>query len=411
MIEEFTIEKLAFTKQDEEKFLEYLKSKRAKEILAMLNVYDGSKSLEENIESIKKYVCKTLSGEFIGKTALDNFLNSMDYYIENDDFKRFYGDEYIPDGFIDYNISLRTKKVIKGGHTLPIVILGPDKKEYFVKEAQGPIRDLSGIKHATEAKYNPTIASAIFEFLGEEAAKYTPGCKKPPYYYIYSENFLKPNQKSYTLLDEEFMKGSLNVNDKNDIKYNTIMKAIEETIRKNYGEEFTEEQMNAIIDKLKLQYATQITLKKLIFDVDRNLGNISVVITENEEGKVEDINISPAYDFDLSFLVGEELEHKEEIKRSYAQNKTDDKNIATDLKSVMQEFKFLVPGYQEKMNRLVDKFSGNYLDQIFDMACKISGVELFGEKRIKDKFGGFIMRRVALFKEACKGEQSKTKEI
>lgn len=401
------IEDITFNNEQKEKVEQYLENEKAKKILTRLGVYDKDTSSEQNIESIKRYILDGLMGKYRGNISTDRFFKSMDFYIKNDDFKRFKEDDYIPDGFIDYNISLPTNEKFKGGLRTSNKVLGPDDNEYIVKEAERLKGDIAGKKYGKDGLYNPIIANAVFEFLGEEAAEYIPACEKLPYYYLYSKNFLKPNQKMYRLDDEDFMEYVFELDENGNIKHSKIMQGIEGTVRKKYGQELSEEQLTKICDKLKLQYASQETIKKLIKSMDENLGNTSIVITENDEGKMEEINISPAYDLDLSFLLGEEL-----LSTDYSNQilyRTAD-NGKVDLKSVIDSFKE-IPGYNEKINNYIEKFKGNYVDQIFDIASKTSGVVAFNKMSIKDKFGGFLMRQVALFKEACRNQNNKIKEI
>ncbi len=402
------MEIVTFSKEQEEKVLGYLNSNRAKEILERLGIYKESNKQEQNIELIKTYILEELRGKFRGETAIDKFFTSMDFYVQNNDFKRFKGDEYIPDDFIDYKISLPTRVEKAGGLRTMGWILGPDENEYIVKEAEGLKGEISGTKNRKDGLYNPVIGSAVFKFLGEDSAEFIPACDKLPYYYMYSKNFLKPNQKMYKLDDEKFMQCKFETDENGNIKHSQIMQGIEETIRKKYGKELSEEQLNNICDKLKLQYATQETIKKLIKSIDENLGNTSIVVTENQEGKVQDINISPAYDIDLSFLIGEEMLNNDYSNRIMHRTTKEGK---TDLKSLVQEFSMTVPGYKEKTDELASKFNGNYVDQILDIAYDMSGVRTFKDRTIKEKFGGFIMKQTALFKEACKDNKEKQKEF
>ncbi len=396
-----------FNKEQEEKLGEYLKDNRAKSILTKLGIYNENWSTDQNIESIKKYILETLMGKYRGDISTDKFFRSMDFYIKNDDFKRFEGDDYIPNGFIDYNTSLPTTEKIEGGFRTSNKVLGPNGNEYIVKEAEGLKGNIAGRKYSKHGIYNPIIANAVFSFLGEDASEHIPACEKLPYYYLYSKNFLKPNQKIYGLDNKNFMNDVLKFDSNGNIKHSEIIKGLEETIKIKYGKELSEEQLTSICNKLKLQYATQETIKKLIGSMDENLGNTSIIITESEDKKIEDINISPAYDLDLSFLLGEELlstDYSNQILYRLADNGK------TDLKSIIDDFS-KIPGYNEKIVFFMEKFNGNYIDEIFNIASKTSGVESIKNNNIKDKFSGFIMKQVALFKEVNKDQQSKTKEI
>ena len=402
------MEIVTFTREQEEKILEYMNSNRGRQILERLGVYKESNNLDMNIEFIKTYILEGLRGKFSGEKAINKFFTSMDFYVQNNDFKRFSGDEYIPDDFIDYKVSLPIRNEAAGGLRTEGWILGPDGNEYIVKEAEGLRGEISGTRNKRDGLYNPVVGGSVFKFLGEEAAEFIPACDKLPYYYMYSKNFLKPNQKMYGLDDENFMGCAFELDENGNISHTKIMQKIEETIKKKYGQELSEGQLKKICDKLKLQYATQETLKKLIKSMDENLGNTSIVVTVNKEGKMEDVDISPAYDIDLSFLLGEELLETDYSNRILHRVTNDGK---IDLKSMVQEFSESVPGYKEKTDEFVAKFSGGYVDQIFDIAFDMSGVRTFKNREVKEKFGGFIMKQVALFKEACKDHKERQKDF
>lgn len=381
-----------FTQEQEEKIKQYLEMDRIDKILTKIGIYDFSATMVDKVEAVKTYISEDLMGKFRGDIATNKFLKSIEFYSNNNDFKRFHNDEYIPEGFIDYNIALGAKREKLNGFRMAGRICGPDGNQYIVKEAEGLKGDIAGKKNRRDGVYNPTVAYAFFKYLGQECAESIPACEKIPYYYTLSRDFLKPGQKMYSLEDDEFMKSTLEYDSNNNIKHSHIMNGIEESIKSTYG---TSERTNEICKKLRLQYAVQETLKKLIKSMDENLGNTSIVITENEEGEMKDINISPAYDQDLSFLLGEEILGNG-ISNNIFYRTTDNGNV--DLTSIINEFQE-IPGYTEKLQEFVGRLQGNYIDQIINIAVESTGVPAFNRREIKDKFGSFIMRRVAEFKE------------
>ena len=204
-------------------------------------------------------------------------------------------------------------------------------------------------------------------------------------------SFIKENEKSYGLNDSEFMDTKFFIDERNNITHKQILDGIQETmIKKNVSSE--------LIKKVKLQYTVQETLKCLICSADQNLGNTSIVIKQDENGQIEDANISPAYDIDLSFNLGEEmLKGIPETQVLY--RTTQDGKI--DLASLINEFKD-IEGYEEVLQNIRGKLNENYIDQIFDMAYEDTKIGRFKDRDIREKYGNFIMRRVAIFKEACR---------
>lgn len=392
-----------FTQEQEEKIKHYIKEDNSNKIFIKIGIYTYETPINDKIEAVKNYISEDLLGEIKGDYATNKFLQSIEFYSNNNDFKRFHNDEYIPDEFIDCNLTLRSKDKIKGGLRAKEKIWGPDGNKYILKEAEGLKGDVSGTKNRKDGVYNPTVAYAFFKYLGQECAESIPACNKLPYYYTISRDFLRPNQKMYSLEDEKFIKYKFEFDSNNNLKHSQIMNGIEESIKSIYG---TSEKIDEIYKKLRLQYAVQETLNKIIKSMDENLGNTSIIITEDENGKMQDINISPAYDQDLSFLLGEELLGKGMFKNIFYRT-TDNGNV--DLASLMNEFQE-IPGYKEKLQGFVEKFQGNYIEQILNIAYESSNVPIFKSTKFKDKFGNFIMRNVAEFKEAYNKLERKREE-
>jgi hypothetical protein len=387
---------MEFTEEVSQKLTEYLKQDDIRNICIKLGIFLESNTLEEMLENTKTYITEIMRGKFIKDSATDKFLNVIKYYLTNKDFERFIGDEYIPNGFINSNIVLPVVGERKDGFRASEDILGFDGKKYIVKNAEGLKSGAAGRKNARDARYNPTVAYAFFKLIGMPCARSLPACEKIPYYYIISENFLNENQKAYGLDSEKFMDTEFIIDgNNNSITHKQIMDGIQETINKK---DLPLDKKILLIKKLKLQYAVQETLKSLICSFDQNLGNTSLIVTEAENGEIEDINVAPAYDLDLSFNLGEEMlrgvPENEVLYRT-----TQDGKI--DLLSIVNEFKG-VDGYKEAVGEIKNKLSDNYINQIFDIAYEESKVEIFKNKELKDKFANFIMRRVATFKEACK---------
>lgn len=387
---------MEFTKEISQRLTEYLKQDNIKKTCINLGIFSENDSLLEMLDKTKKYINDSMRGKFIGDKATEKFFKVIKYYSTNEDFERFSGDKYIPDGFIKCNLVLPiVTNSKKQGFRVLNDILGFDGKKYIVKNAEGLRGVASGKKNGKDARYNPTVAYALFKFLGQPCARNLPACEKLPYFYILSENFLKDNEKIYGLDAEEFMDTELVIDENNNITHKQIINGIEETVR---NKNLSPSKMEELCKKLKLQYAIQETLKCLICSMDENLGNTSLIVTSDDNGEIQDINISPAYDLDLSFNLGEEilkiLAQKEVIYRTTTEGKT-------DLTSIINEFE-TIEGYKEALQEIKNRLNGNYINQIFDIAYKEAKVDELKKRETIDKFGNFIMRRVASLKEACK---------
>lgn len=379
-----------FKDEDIEKINSYIKESEFKNLCIDLNICSKNDKPEEILEKIKGYIENDMMGKYRGETTTSNFLESIEVYLQNKDFKR---DE---NGYIESKMVLPiSKSTARGGLRTMQDVLGNDRKKYIVKRAEGYNGPISSLNNSKQAKYNPTIAYSFFEYLGMKSAKNLIAYDKFPNYYIFSENFLKENEKIYGLDNNEFINAKFITDENNNITHQQIIEEIENAIK---NKDLTQQKKITLIKKLKLQYAVQETLKSLICSSDQNLGNTSVIVKEGNDGQIEDINISPAYDLDLSFGLGEEM--LERMPQSQILYRTTKKG-KSDLESIINEFKE-IEGYSEELEKIKNKLNDNYVDKIFDIAYKESRVEAFKSKELKEKYGNFIMRRVATFKEVCK---------
>lgn len=387
---------MEFSQEVIEKIQEYLKNPKFIEIIKKLGIYKEEFSENEKIESIKQYIYNELRGKFYLDRSINKFFELINYYMENNNFK--YSEDEYAKGFIDYNFLLPIKEKGQANRGLRIgrSFLGLDGFKYIEKQAEGLKGPVSGMKNKKDALYNSTVAQAVFEYLEEPCAEYLPAFEKPPYYYVLSKNFLKPNQKMHKINDEEFMETTLQLDENNNVTHSQIMEAIQETVIRKYHKELTEEELRKLCNKLKLQYAIQETIKKFISSMDENLGNTSIVITQDSERKMIDLNISPAYDLDLSFALGEEILGADYTNQIFYRISNNGK---TDLTSMINEFKNII-GYEEKINQILNKLSDNYAEKILNIAYNNSKVEAFNNKALREKYTSFLMAKVAELKAA-----------
>lgn len=382
---------MVFSEEQIEKINSYIGNEEFKQLCIDLNICSENDRDEEFLNKIKEYIENDMMGKIRGESAINKFLKSIESYLGNNDFERH------NEGYINYNVVLPIANLAsRDGLRVEKDILGHDRKQYIVKQAEGYKGPISGFKDSKQAKYNPTIAYAFFKLLGQPCARNLMAFEGFPYYYIFSENFLNKNEKMYGLDNAKFMDTEYIIDEeKNNITHKQIIDGIEETIgKKNLSPDKTA----MLSKKVKLQYAVQETLKCLICSADDSLKNTSLIVKEGENGEIEDINVSPAYDVDLSFNLGERMIEGVSEKQIFSKTTQDGK---IDLISIINEFKS-IDGYNEVLQEMKNKLNDNYINQIFDIAYEESKVEIFKDKELRDKFANFIMRRVATFKEACK---------
>jgi len=76
-------------------------------------------------------------------------------------------------------------------------------------------------------------------------------------------------------------------------------------------------------------------------------------------------------------------------------------NGKIDLTSIINEFNS-IEGYKDALEDIKNKLNDNYIKNIFDIAHQETKIDMFNDKELRERFGNFMMRRVAMFKEAYK---------
>ena len=162
---------MEFTKEISQRLTEYLKQDNIKKTCINLGIFSENDSLLEMLDKTKKYINDSMRGKFIGDKATEKFFKVIKYYSTNEDFERFSGDKYIPDGFIKCNLVLPiVTNSKKQGFRVLNDILGFDGKKYIVKNAEGLRGVASGKKNGKDAIYNPTEEMAdLLRTLGVNA--------------------------------------------------------------------------------------------------------------------------------------------------------------------------------------------------------------------------------------------------
>ena len=395
---------MEFSEEILNKLKSCIEDERVIDICKDLEIIKDKDSKDVRLEKIKEYISYDLIGNIRGESAIARFFRCINSYMNNDDLIRIDDEGYFTNGFVDYNVVLplkENKDSKRSGVRVSSEVLGADRNRYILKTAEGLNGGVSGKKNARDAKYNPTMAYAFFKYLGEDCAEAIPGLEKAPYYYIFSKNFLQENQEMISIGNEQFTTKELVIDENNNITHQSIIEAIGDFVQRL---DIDSERKEEISEKLIMQYAVQETIKKMICSMDENLGNTSFVMSKDKEGNLVDINISPAYDLDISFALGEEMQKAigdiDQINRVTTDGRK-------DLVSLIYEFKS-IPGYKEKMQNFVQKFQDDYTNKIFDIAYEFTNIDEFKNNTMRETYKNFITRRVALFKEACKDEKDNT---
>lgn len=388
------IVEVEFTIEQEEKLRECLEENWFEELNSKVNMYDEDAKTETKIGHIKKYIMHYCQSGFQAtQEDVDNFFDLLSYY----ETKTYREPIRNKDGVIEIKKSgFNSGNAFYTRHVKPLIrcnakgtfldgiLVTTDGKEYIKKLTMDSEGRLNGFTYREQARYNGTIAHEVFEFFGEKSANYLPAIYIAPAYYVLSENFLDQNQELINLSD--FFQ------DKQEYNHSEILRLLEDNIRIRYKNNIGEEEYNKLINKLKMQYIRQAFLKKVIGLGDEKLENIGIVLTTNgDEMKVPDIDISPAFDLDMSFDLAEERKMR----------RIPTKNGQTDIKSFIEEFSHF-DGFKEFMNMITRKIEEEetVIETILDKSYEVSKANYFIQEDARRNYKNYLRTRFRETKEA-----------
>ena len=350
----------------------------------IIHACDLNQDEDKIIKNIKDYVWKFLSGY-----SSREFANKVDYFIRfiedyssirkpefispsSDGQTRRLKDDYlvICNGHHIYNDFRYLKGSNARGLYLQESYLGSDHRIYLSKKSMKskslPVSDEIEI----EVEYNSLLAESVFNFFSQPVASYyLIKTNSSPYTSIFTPNFLKENQELIHLEDlvsEEF-KGNL---DTHTNRLNIIISSL----TKRYKDKMSDFDFQKMINRVQLQFCIQSFMKLLIGPMDDNFGNTAIVLTHNGSS-IPNVDISPAYDLDLSFNVADEMARN---KRMH-QIKDFNGNPST-ISSLINEFKD-IPGFKGFLDNFVSKLvSVNVSKTILDDVFERTNLSFFKER-------------------------------
>lgn len=177
--------------------------------------------------------------------------------------------------------------------------------------------------------------------------------------------------------------------------YSGRIKMMERNILMRYKNFLGKKELNELLDKLRLQYLKQEFIKLVIGPMDCNLGNTALLLTNNPNQNMPQIDLSPAYDLDISFNVSLELVEKGQMEVL----RTLDGKTAS-INSFIQEFKD-ISGFRDFLQEFYEKIQNKSVAKtIVDNAYEKTNFHFFEENSLK--YIEFLNERFKQVREACK---------
>ena len=305
-------------KECEEKIKEYIKEDFFKEINEKANLCDLNNDEETIMQNIFDYIF--LYGANYRRNRLNaeiqKFIGFMEAYKNNEemDFSKE-GKEipsiaeenllYICNG---YHIYGKPTKIVNdpritatNGFYSRGSYIGTDHKIYLSKKTMNTRALPVDGEDRIEVDYNPMIAQTVFETFDVPVAEYNLlKDENNVLNLVLTKNFLNEKQELIHFSDLYYIGENLET-------FSSRISLMENNILMRYKKQLGEEKTEKLLDKLKLQYCKQEFLKQLIGPMDSNLSNTALVLTNEDNSEVPEIDLSPAFDLDLSFNIAEHL--------------------------------------------------------------------------------------------------------
>lgn len=402
-----------FNEEQKEKLKRYYKEDWFKELNELVNICDLDQNEEVILEHIKNYIKYFVKQrEMTFSERVDMFIKALEAYSnkENIPFEKDEEGRIInlsKSGFTEENgFYMKDKKVELTAHKqlglyYRNIYVSTDRKIYLVKIAMDNKGQISGYEKGIETEYNPVLAQNIFEYFEEPVAKYLVAkIEGFPNRIILTENFLQKNQELIHLCDfYELEKDEQDSSEEKDT-HSSRLKLIENNLRIRYERQMGKDKFEELLGKIKLQYVRQEFMKKMLGPMDNNFGNSGLILTTTgNDMDIPEIDLSPAYDLDLSFNIAEEVE----VSRTYTDNGKD------DMESYIDEFKN-VEGFRKFLDGIVEKMQDEDLpEKLVNDTYEKTGLEFL--KINKENYVKYLKRKFKEVKDAYKKVYSEEKEV
>ena len=382
--------------EDDIKLRRYVQEEWFEELNSITNLCDNEANENTKIQNIKDYVFiyMTTGREEEFSERIKELIQYMEAYKaeKNPEFlgksegKTFDINKdllYISNG---YHINGKAKfmnnarYVATNGMYSSGSYMGTDHKIYLAKRSMNSRKLPVSPENKKEVDYNSIMAQTLFEYFDEPVSEYYLMHKEnSPCNIILTKNFLKNGQELIHLSD-------MYCKDEDVDTYSGRRKVIKRNLEMRYKNIIDNEKMQKLLEKVELQYCRQEFFKLLIGPMDSNPSNTALVLTSKKNEDIPDIDISPAFDLDLSFNVAEELSKIDEM--NIVKN---DRGETESLEGFIEEFKN-IKGFEEFLESFYEKAKIEDISNIIvDMAYNKTNYDFFLQhsKEYKD----FLNRR------------------
>ncbi len=395
--EEFSIEQL-------DKIKRIIQTDDFRIINSITNICDLNQEEDKIIKNIKDYVWHILSryNSVYFSEKVDSFITFVENYpsIKTPKFSLPSSDGKIHNLKTDYLVICNghhihndyryLKKVHANGLYMHDSYLGSDHKVYLSKKSMKsrtlPVSDDTEI----EVEYNSLLAESVFKYFSQPVASYyLIWTNSNPYTLIVTPNFLEKNQELIPLED-------LMTDDNNDDldTHTNRLNIIINSLTRRYKDNMNDNDFQNMIKKVQLHFCIQSFMKLFIGPMDANFGNTSIVLTHNNTS-IPTIDISPAYDLDISFNIATELVSKNNIHQILDL----DGNPST-IMSLIKEFKD-IPGFKEFLDNFVMTImNNNFSKEVIDDVYKRTNLSFFKER--EKNYMYFLNKRIIEVLDAYK---------
>ena len=385
-----------FSKDQLEKIIEMVNSKNFYEINSVVNICDLNQSEEKVIKNIKEYIWIYLSNMDSNSfsVSVNNFIMFVENYstihtpqvvlpsLDGKVHRLNHDLLVICNGYHIHGDFRYMKQCNTNGLYMNDAYLGSDHKIYLSKKSMLsrslPVSD----NIIYEVDYNSLLAESVFNYFSQPVANYyLLKDTVSPFNVIFTLNFLKDNQELIHLSDLCNKEGDSYVD-----THTNRLKLIKDNLAMRYKNTMDAGMFQDLIKKIELQYCIQSFLKLLIGPMDANYGNTAIILTHENNAALPSIDLSPAYDLDISFNIASDLAINNKISQI---NGIDGQPLT--IMSFLKEFKN-IEGFKGFIESFVDKISyGNISEEIIDDVYKRTNFDFFIEK--KNSYASYLNKR------------------